>query len=307
MSSGRQRAAVIGLGSMGYGMAQSLKRGQFEVVGCNLSPGAVERFKEEGGLGAESPAEAARGADVVVCVVVNAEQTEHVLFGPDGAAETMRPGAVFISAATMDPDISRALAARLEATGRHYLDAPISGGPAKAASGEMTIMASGTPDAFKASDAALNAMAGTLYRLGDAAGPASAFKMINQLLAGVHIAVASEAMAFAAQQGLDLAKVYEVITGSAGNSWMFENRMPHVVSGDYHPLSAIEIFVKDLGIVQDMARAARFPTPLAAAALQMYLAAAGAGMGKDADASVARVYANMAGVTLPFTSASRKK
>jgi putative dehydrogenase len=142
-------------------------------------------------------------------------------------------------------------------------------------------------------------MAGIVYRLGDEAGLGSAFKMINQLLAGVHIAVACEAMAFAAQQGLNLAKVYEVITGSAGNSWMFENRMPHVVSGDYTPQSTTDIFIKDLGIVQDMARAARYPALLAAAALQMYLAAAGSGMGQDADASVARVYARMSGATLP--------
>jgi putative dehydrogenase len=109
-------------------------------------------------------------------------------------------------------------------------------------------------------------------------------------------------MAFAAKQGLDLDKVYEVITASAGNSWMFENRVPHILAGDYAPASAIEIFVKDLGIVQDMARAERYPAPLAAAALQMYLAAAGAGMGRDDDASVARVYALLSGAQLPEKS-----
>ena len=299
MSSDRRRAAVIGLGSMGYGMAQSLMRAQFAVVGCDVSAASMQRFKEDGGEVARTPAEAVAGADVVVCVVVSAAQTEAVLFGPEGVAEAMPPGAVFMSAATMDPEIAKRLAARLEATGRHYLDAPISGGPVKAANGDMSIVASGTPAAFKAADAALSAMASKIYRLGDAAGPGSAFKMINQLLAGVHIAVASEAMAFAAHQGLDLAKVYEVITGSAGNSWMFENRMTHVVSGDYTPLSTTEIFIKDLGIVQDMARAARYPAPIAATALQMYLAAAGSGMGQDADASVARVYAQMSGATLP--------
>jgi 3-hydroxyisobutyrate dehydrogenase len=123
--------------------------------------------------------------------------------------------------------------------------------------------------------------------------------MINQLLAGVHIAAAAEAVTFAAKQGLDLETVYEVITGSAGNSWMFENRVPHILDGDYTPHSSIEIFVKDLGIVQDMARAHRYPVPLAAAALQMYLAAAGAGMGADDDSSVARVYAQLSGAVLP--------
>jgi 3-hydroxyisobutyrate dehydrogenase len=222
-----------------------------------------------------------------------------VLFGPEGAAETMAPGAVFVSSATMDPQIARRLGERLEATGRLYLDAPISGGAVRATKGELTVMASGSPAAFAAARGALDAMAAKVYELGAEAGQGAAFKMINQLLAGVHIAVAGEAMALAAKQGLDLDKVYEVITASAGNSWMFENRVPHILAGDYSPHSAIEIFVKDLGIVQDMARAERFPAPLAAAALQMYLAAAGAGMGGDDDSSVARVYAQLSGAKLP--------
>jgi 3-hydroxyisobutyrate dehydrogenase len=234
-----------------------------------------------------------------VCVVVNAAQTEQVLFGEHGVAVSMAADGVFISSATMAPEVARGLAARLEATGRHYLDAPMSGGSVKANEGALTILASGSPAAFARARKALEAMAGKLYELGDEAGTGAAFKMINQLLAGVHIAAASEAMAFAAKQGLDLAKVFEVITASAGNSWMFENRMPHVLAGDYTPHSAVEIFVKDLGIIQDMARAERFPVPVAASALQMFLGAAGMGMGREDDASVARVYARMSGVTLP--------
>jgi putative dehydrogenase len=293
------RAAVIGLGSMGYGMALSLKRAGFDVVGTDVVLAAVERFVAEGGRGAGTPAEAAAGAGVVVSVVVNATQTEAVLFGPGGVAEAMPDGAVFVSSATMDPAVARRLAARLEASGRHYLDAPISGGAARAAKGELTVMASGSPAAFAAARTALDAMAIKVHELGDAAGIGASFKMINQLLAGVHIAAAGEAMALAAKLGLDLGRVYEVITGSAGNSWMFENRVPHILEGDYRPLSAIEIFVKDLGIIQDMARAERYPAPLAAAALQMYLASAGLGFGRDDDASVARTYALLSGATLP--------
>src|SRR4029079_17831426 len=136
----------------------------------------------------------------------------------------------------------------------------------------------------------LQAMAAKVYELGDKPGVGAAFKMINQLLTGVHIAAACEAMTLAAKQGLDLQKVFEVITASAGNSWMFENRMPRVVAGDYSPTSTVEIFVKDLGIVRDIARTERYPAPLAAAALQMFLAASGAGMGRDDDSSLARVY-----------------
>jgi len=298
-STSKPRVAIIGLGSMGFGMANSLKRSGFEVTGCDVSPEAVDRFVSEGGKGAKTPSEAAKGADIVVSVVVNAAQTETILFGKDGVAETLAKDAVFISSATMDPDIARRLAKQLEASGRHYLDAPISGGAQRAAQGELTILASGTPAAFAKARPALEAMAAKLYELGDAAGQGAAFKMINQLLAGVHIAAASEAIAFAAKQGLDIRKVYEVITASAGNSWMFENRVPHVLDGDYTPRSAVEIFVKDLGIIQDMARNARFPVPVAAAALQMFLMTAAAGMGRDDDASVARIYARVTGTKLP--------
>src|ERR1700744_5542339 len=298
-SAAKPRIAVIGLGSMGYGMAISLKRAGFDVTGCDVSPEAVARFVAEGGKGGKTPAEAAKGADIVVSVVVNGAQTETILFGKDGVAETLAKDAVFISSATMDPDVARRLAKQLEPTGRHYLDAPISGGAQRAAQGELTILASGSPAAFVKARPALDAMAAKLYELGDAAGQGAAFKMINQLLAGVHIVAASEAMAFAARQGLDLRKVYDVITASAGNSWMFENRMKQVLEGDYKPRSAVEIFVKDLGIVQDMARNARFPAPVAAAALQMFLAAAGSGMGRNDDASVARLYARISGTKIP--------
>jgi len=299
MATSAQRIAVIGLGSMGFGMATSLLRAGFAVTGCDVSADSVARFKVTGGRGAARAAEAVRDAEIVVSVVVNAAQTEAILFGNDGALDAMAPGAVFVSAATMDPEIAKRLAARVEATGRLYLDAPISGGAQRAAQGELTILASGSAAAFAKARPALDAMAAKLYELGDAPGQGSAFKMINQLLAGVHIAAASEAISFAAKQGLDIRKVYEVITASAGNSWMFENRVPHVLEGDYTPRSAVDIFVKDLGIVQDMARNAKFPVPMSAAALQMFLMASASGMGRDDDIAVAKMYAQVAGAPLP--------
>jgi 3-hydroxyisobutyrate dehydrogenase len=294
-----RRAAVIGLGSMGFGMATSLRRGGYDVAGYDVGAAAMDRFHREGGRSAASPAAAVEGASIVVSVVVNAAQTQDILFGSNGVAAAMPPEAVFISSATMDPNSARRLAQQLEATGRHYLDAPISGGAQRAAEGALTILASGSPAAFARARPALDAMAAKLYELGDEAGTGAAFKMINQLLAGVHIAAACEAITFAAKQGLDIAKVYEVITASAGNSWMFENRVPHVIEGDYTPRSATEIFVKDLGIIQDMARGERFGVPMAAAALQLFLMTAGAGMGRDDDASVARLYARVTGTDLP--------
>lgn len=299
MTSKPWRVGVIGLGSMGLGMALSLKRAGFDVTGCDVTPEAVSRLVSEGGRSAATPADAADGVDAVVSVVVNAAQTETILFGAGGVAETLPKGAVFISSATMDPDVARRLAKQLEASGRLYLDAPISGGAQRAAQGELTILASGSEAAFARARPALDAMSAKLYELGNEPGQGAAFKMINQLLAGVHIAAASEAMVFAAKQGLDIAKAYEVITASAGNSWMFENRIPHVLDGDYTPRSAVDIFVKDLGIIQDMARTAKFPVPVSAAALQMFLMTSAAGMGSDDDISVARMYARVTGVKLP--------
>ncbi len=291
--------AIIGLGSMGFGMAKSLLRAGLSVSGYDVSVNSLAALGAVGGAMAQSPAAAAATALIVVCVVVNAAQTEGVLFGEGGVAAVMRPGTVFVSCATMDPAMARALAARLEAGGACYLDAPISGGARRAAEGALTILASGSAQAFALARPALDVMAAKVYELGEAPGQGAAFKMINQLLAGVHIAAASEAMAFAARQGLDLDKVYEVITASAGNSWMFENRMSKVLAGDYSPNSAVEIFVKDLGIVQDMARAQRFAVPLAASALQMFLMTSALGMGQDDDSSVARLYARINATKLP--------
>jgi 3-hydroxyisobutyrate dehydrogenase len=294
-----RKIAVIGLGSMGLGMAKSLIRAGHAVTGCDVSQEARSRLTAHGGTGAATPAEAAANADVLVVVVVNAAQTETVLFGKDGAIEALKPGAAVISSATMAPADAKDFAARAEAKGILYLDAPISGGSVKAEAGKLTIMASGSAKAFAAARPALDAMAETVYELGDAVGIGSSFKVVNQLLAGVHIAAACEAITFAKSLNLDISRVFEVITKSAGNSWMFENRIPHVLAGDYSPHSAVSIFTKDLGIVSDIGRGRKFPLPITSAALQLFIMTEAAGMGRDDDASVARLLAGIAGLTLP--------
>ena len=158
---------------------------------------------------------------------------------------------------TVDPQWSTALAGQLAERDIHYLDAPISGGAATSAAGQLTMMTSGSPEAYALADPFLEAMSEAVYRLGDQPGMGSVVKIVNQLLAGVHIAAAAEAMAFGISCGLRADDIYDVITHSAGNSWMFENRMAHVVSGDYTPHSAVDIFVKDLGLVLDAARPRR--------------------------------------------------
>jgi 3-hydroxyisobutyrate dehydrogenase len=236
---------------------------------------------------------------VVQLLVVNAAQVEAVLFGDAGLASRMKRGAVVIASATVDPSLPPQWESRLAERGVWLIDGPVSGGPKKAADGQMTVMASGKPEAFAAAGAALQAVAGTVYRLGDRAGTGSTVKMVNQHLAGVHIAAACEAMALGLRAGADPAQLYEVICHSAGNSWMFENRVPHILEGDYTPRSAVSIFVKDLGIVLDAARRLAFPLPLAAAAHQLYLATTAAGHGAEDDAAVIKFYAALAGIELP--------
>lgn len=293
------KVCVVGLGSMGMGVATSLLRGGFETIGCDVSEDAMARFVASGGKAIGNPAEAARDADVVITVVVNAAQTEAVLFGDEGAAPAMMKGGVVLSFATMGPDMARGLEERVEALGLGYIDAPISGGAGRAAAGELTIMGSGRPEAFDKVRPVLDAIAQKVYELGDRAGIGASFKIVNQLLAGVHIAAACEAITFAKALGLDIAKVYEVITASAGNSWMFENRVPHILEGDYAPRSAIDIFTKDLGIVSDIGRNLKFPLSIASTALQMFIMTSAAGMGRDDDASVARLLAQVTGLDLP--------
>ena len=287
---------LIGLGAMGAGMAQSLRRAGLAPHVFDVRPGVAEAFALEGGTACASAAALAAACDVVVCVVVNAAQTEDVLFGSGGVAAAMQPGSVFVMCSTVDPNWAIALEARLEALGLWMLDAPISGGAAKAASGQMTMMTAGRPEAYARCGGALDAMAAKVYRLGDRAGAGSKVKIINQLLAGVHIAAAAEAMALGLREGVDPAALYEVITHSAGNSWMFENRMAHVLAADYTPLSAVDIFVKDLGLVLDMARASKFPLPLSSTAHQMFMQASTAGFAKEDDSAVIKIFP---GITLP--------
>lgn len=292
----RPRVGVVGLGAMGLGMARSLRAAGHDVAVHDLRPEVAEDFAEDGGTAYATTGDLAAAVDVLVGVVVNAAQVESVLFGAEGAADRLRPGAVFVMCSTVDPGWSEELEARLAERGVLYLDAPISGGAARAATGELTMMTSGSAAAYELADPFLEAMSSTVYRLGDRAGLGSKVKIVNQLLAGVHIAAAAEAMALGIKAGVPAEALYEVITHSAGNSWMFENRMAHVLAGDYTPLSAVDIFVKDLGLVLDAARPERFPLPLAATAHQMFLQASASGFGREDDSAVIKIFP---GVDLP--------
>ena len=294
---------VIGLGSMGFGAALTALRKGVPVCGLDTRAEARERFTAQGGRAMASLAELGASCHAVVVLVVNAAQTEEVLFGNEGLATTMKPGSVVICCATVDPTLPPLWEARLAERGLWLIDAPVSGGATKAAAGQMTVMASGRPEAFAAVGMLLDAVAGKVYRLGDRAGIGSTAKMVNQHLAGVHIAAACEGMALGMRAGADPHALYEVICNSAGMSWMFQNRVPHILAGDYTPLLAVNIFIKDLGIVLDAARKLSFPLPLAAAAHQLYLATAAAGHGAEDDSAVIKFYATLAGIELPAPAA----
>ncbi|WP_299688061.1 L-threonate dehydrogenase [uncultured Tateyamaria sp.] len=290
--------AVIGLGSMGYGIAQSCLRAGHVTYGTDVVTAQMDRFRDEGGAPGDL-ADVAKTLDAAIIVVLNAAQTQEVLFGAKALVPEMPQGSVVMACATVPPDFAREMEVRCAEYGVHYLDAPISGGSFKAGAGQLSVMASGTTEAFAAARPVLDATAETVFELGNAAGAGSAMKAVNQLLAGVHIAAMAEAITFGMTQGVAPATFLEVISKCAGSSWMLENRAPHIVAGDYTPHSQVNIWPKDLGIVLDIARAAQFSAPITAAALQQYLAAAGMGLGHEDDAAVAKVYARNAGLTLP--------
>lgn len=290
--------AIIGLGSMGFGIASSILRAGHTTYGFDVAEEPMRRFRKQGG--AEGGlADVAGRLDGLVVVVLNAKQTESVLFGIEGVVSRMKPGSVVIACATVQPEFARTMAARCMEHKVHYLDAPMSGGSLKASRGQLSFMASGSAAAFHAARPILDAAAETVFELGGEAGSGSAMKAVNQLLAGVHIATMAEALTFAMTQGISPDQFLDVISKCAGTSWMLENRAPHIIAGDYTPHSSVDIWPKDLGIVLDIARSAKFAAPLTAAALQQFLAASGSGLGGEDDAAVAKIYARNAGLSLP--------
>jgi 3-hydroxyisobutyrate dehydrogenase len=293
--------AIYGLGAMGFGMAGALLHAGLTTHGFDINADAVQRFQSAGGAQGTLK-DAASSIGTVVIVVLNGDQTEAVLFGKDGIAGDLVLGTVVIACATVAPDVARDLAKRCEALGLLYLDAPVSGGTIRAGEGTLSILASGSVAAFAQAKPALDAMASQVFELGDEVGAGSSMKAVNQMLVGIQIAAMGEAITFGMTQGVAPEKFLEIISQCAGTSWALESRAPHVIAGDYTPLSAVDIWLKDLGIVLDIAKGAKFGAPLTAAALQQYLAASGSGLGGEDDAAVAKVYARNAGITLPGES-----
>ena len=299
MAAAAQSIAFIGLGAMGLPMARRLLAAGFRVRGFDVSDSALAALRGAGGEAPDSPAGAVQGADLVVLMVATAEQVEAALDGPQGALSTLPDGATVVLHSTVSPAFSQTLGERLAARGNFLLDAPVSGGVVGAEAGKLSVMAAGPAQAFAAAEQMLDVVAGKVYRLGDAPGLGSSVKMINQLLAGVHIVSAAEAMALGTRVGADPDVLYDIICHSAGGSWMFQNRVPRMLEENPEVTSAVEIFVKDLGIVLDTGHELRFPLPLASLAHQQFLAASAAGLGRADDSAVVRVYEQLTGVDIP--------
>ncbi|EKO3686498.1 NAD(P)-dependent oxidoreductase [Vibrio metschnikovii] len=288
--------AVIGLGSMGMGAAKSCIRAGLDVYGIDLNPIALETLGNYGAKAVASDANLfAHELDAVLLLVINAKQVKSILFN-SGLAANLKPGTAIMVSATISAQDAKDIEAGLKSYHLLMLDAPVSGGAIKAEAGDMTIMASGSIEAFTKLAPVLAATAGKVYNIGTEIGLGATVKIIHQLLAGVHIAAGAEAMALAARANIPLDLMYDVVTNAAGNSWMFENRMKHVVDGDYSPKSMVDIFVKDLNLVANTAQDLKFPLPLASTALNMFISASNAGFGQEDDSAVIKIFD---GINLP--------
>lgn len=303
------RVGFIGLGAMGFGMANHLLSSKFCVVGFDVYKPTLMRFKNAGGLIGNSPAEVSKDADVLIIMVTNEAQAESVLYGEYGAISALPPGATIILSSTVSPAYVSQLERRLHSEGKNLklVDAPVSGGVTRASRGTLTIMASGTDDALKSAGVVLAALSEKLYIIKGGCGSGSGIKMINQLLAGVHIASAAEALAFAARLGLNTGLLFDFITTSGGTSWMFEDRGSHMIKNDYTPCSALDIFVKDMGIVTRESSLWKVPLHLSTIAHQLYLAGSAAGWGRIDDAGVVKVYEMLTGVRVEGKLQAQRK
>lgn len=289
--------AVVGLGAMGMGAALSCINAGLDTYGIDLDDKLLEKLSISGAKGVgKNAGNFADKLNAVVLLVVNAKQVNQVLFGENGLAKLLKPGTAVMVSSTISAQDSKEISQKLTNLSLLMLDAPVSGGAAKAAIGEMTVMAAGSKESFAALQPVLDATASKVYNIGEEIGLGATVKIIHQLLAGVHIAAGAEAMALAAKAGIPLDLMYDVVTHAAGNSWMFENRMKHVVEGDYSPLSMVDIFVKDLGLVNDTAKSLKFPLHLASTAYSMFTEASNAGYGKQDDSAVIKIFS---GVELP--------
>ena len=295
----RQSIGLIGPGAMGLAITQALVRGGFEVFVRDIDPARNALARASAATVCVSPAEVASCSDIVITVVVDARQTDLVCFGPAGLTEALKPGAIVILCSTVGPAYAADLSARLAERGITLLDAPISGGPARAAAGTMSMMISGAPAALARCDPILKAMSDKRYIISEKPGDGSRMKLVNNLMAAINLVGAAEAFALGIKGGLDPHKIYEVMMGSSGQSFMGGDRMKRVIDGDRSVTAAVPILTKDVGLALDIGKQQHFPLPLGAAAHQALLATIGMGFDHEDDSAVIRFYQALSGIELP--------
>jgi len=281
--------AFVGLGSMGLPMAKNLLAGGFDVRGFDVNPVALEALVTAGGTRAASAAEALSGCNVAVLMVVNSAQADQVLFA-DGGIKALAPNGIVVLMATCSPRSVEAIAARVVEAGRRFIDAPVSGGVVGATGASLSIMAAAPKETFDAAKPVLVALGNKIFHVGDRPGQGAMVKTVNQLLCGVHIAVVAEAFSLADKVGVDLQLMLEILSGSSASSWMLKDRGPRMLQAEPEVTSAVDIFVKDLGLVLEAGRDSKAALPLAALAHQMFLSVSGRGDGRADDSQVIRAY-----------------
>jgi len=287
---------VIGVGAMGMGIARNLLRGGFRVAVRDIDP---EREVLARGAGAQvvgSSREAGAVADAILVVVVDSAQIEQVLSGPDGLLASLGAGKLVLLCSTIAPGDSVGFAARIGATGAQVLDAPISGGPARAEAGTMSIMLAGPSQALSVAEPLLAVLAGKRFVIGERHGDAAKAKLVNNLMAGIHLMAGAEALALAARLGLDPRQMYHLIAASSGQSWMFEDRMGRALDGDYAPRAQSHVLTKDLTLANEAARSAGVELPLGRVARDLLKATCDAGWRIEDDAAALKYYRRRFGV-----------
>ncbi|MBP7665984.1 MAG: NAD(P)-dependent oxidoreductase [Burkholderiaceae bacterium] len=276
--------AVVGIGNMGLAMALRLRDAGQAVRVHDIDPARHALAAAAGAVPAASPADAAAGCAVLIVAVVDAAQTEAVLFGPQGAAAALPPGASVLLCPTIGPADVEALAARLAQAGLGCLDAPMSGGPARARDGGMSLMVAGAPATRAALQPLLQHLASRLFHIGDRPGDGARTKLVNNLLAATQLAASAEVIALAQRLGLDGAATLAVINASSGASWIGADRMARALDGDFAPRAHTSLLAKDAALALAMAAQAGVRPLLGTAAAGQFQAALAAGFGADDDA-----------------------
>ncbi len=295
----KPNVGVVGVGAMGMNVAKRLLDCGFPVSVRDVRPEAEDQARAAGAKVCESPATLARDCDCVITLVVDAEQTEEVVFGPDNLMNALTREAVLIMSSTVQPAFAAGLAQRLAEQGVLMLDAPVSGGPARARDGTLSMMLAGADAALERAAPVLEAMAGARVRISERPGDGSKAKIVNNMLAGVNLAAACEAMALGIKLGLDPSTIFDVVNTSSGASWVFADRMPRVLTADYAPRAAVDLLRKDLAILLEAAQSVHFPALVARTAHAVFEDAARLGHGREDDAALVKVYQTLSGIRLP--------